>query len=71
MSKQLFVDPKFLRAPGKIEFTDIPVNQYNKTIEDEKKNFKKDGDLCLLWHNTSFTPDTYHKSLYVKVLGCI
>lgn len=29
------------------------------------------GDLCLLWHNTGFTPDTYHKSLYVKVLGCI
>ena len=42
MSKQLFVDPKFLRSKGKIEFTDIPVNVYNKTIEDEKKNFKKD-----------------------------
>ena len=26
------------------------------------------GDLCLLWHNHMFTPDTYHKSLYSKVL---
>lgn len=29
------------------------------------------GDLCLLWHNSSFTPDTYHKSLYAKVINCI
>ena len=26
------------------------------------------GDLCLLWHNSSFTPDTYHRSLYAKIL---
>ena len=26
------------------------------------------GDLCLLWHNSSFTPDTYHQSLYTKLL---
>lgn len=26
------------------------------------------GDLCLLWHNSSFTPDTYHRSLYTKIL---
>ena len=37
MSKQLFVDPVELRKPGKIVFEDIPVNQYNKTIEQEKK----------------------------------
>lgn len=42
MSKQLFVDPKFLRSSGTIHFEDIPVNVYNKTITDEKKNFKKD-----------------------------
>ncbi|MBR0189496.1 MAG: dehydrogenase, partial [Clostridia bacterium] len=42
MSKQLFVDPIELRKAGKIKFEDIPVNQYNKTIEDEKKNYTKD-----------------------------
>lgn len=39
MAKQLFVDPKEIRKSGKITFKDIPVNQYNKTIEDEKSNF--------------------------------
>ena len=29
------------------------------------------GDLCLLWHNSSFTDDTYHKALYEKVINCI
>ncbi len=42
MSKQLFVDPVEIRKAGKIAFDDILVNQYNKTIEEEKKNFKKD-----------------------------
>lgn len=42
MSKQLFVDPAEIRKAGKISFEDIAVNQYNKTIEEEKKNFKKD-----------------------------
>ena len=42
MAKQLFVDPLKLRGKGKIKFEDILVNQYDKTIEDEKKNFKKD-----------------------------
>ncbi len=38
MPKSQFVDPKFLRTPGKIEFTDIPVMQYSKSIKDEKAN---------------------------------
>ena len=32
MPKSLFVDPVEVRAPGKVTFNDIPVNQYNKTI---------------------------------------
>lgn len=39
MSKQLFVDPREMRAPGKIEFTDILENQYQKTVKDEVGNF--------------------------------
>ncbi len=41
MPKNLVIDPNFIRAPGKIEFTDIPVNVYNKSIKDEKENFSK------------------------------
>lgn len=29
------------------------------------------GDLCLLWHNSNLTPETYHKSLYTKLLQLI
>jgi hypothetical protein len=29
------------------------------------------GDLCLLWHNSSFTEGTYHRSLYTKLLQLI
>ncbi len=39
MSKQLFVDPNEMRAPGYIHFEDIPCNQYRKTVKDELGNF--------------------------------
>ncbi len=42
MTKSLFMDPNELRKPGKVTFTDIPVNQYNKTIKDEKENYSKE-----------------------------
>jgi len=42
MPKKQFIDPKEIRKSGKIKFKDIPVNQYNKTIEEEKKNFSND-----------------------------
>ena len=42
MSKQLFVDPNVVRAPGVIHFDDIPVNQYKKTVKDELGNFTKE-----------------------------
>lgn len=29
------------------------------------------GDLCLLWHNSNFTDNTYHKSLYPKILNLL
>ena len=29
------------------------------------------GDLCLLWHNNSVTPDNYHRSLYPQILSYI
>ena len=45
MTKSLFMDPNELRKPGKVTFTDIPVNQYNKTIKEEKENYTKDDFL--------------------------
>lgn len=48
MPKSQLVDPKVLRAPGAIKFSDIPVNAYNKTVKDEAKNFTKEQFLHIL-----------------------
>lgn len=45
MTKKLIIDPEKRRRPDKIVFKDIPVNQYQKTIEDEKNRFSKEDFL--------------------------
>jgi 2-oxoisovalerate dehydrogenase E1 component len=42
MPKSQLMDPNELRKSGFVKFTDIPVNQYNKSIQDEKKNFSNE-----------------------------
>lgn len=39
MPKNQFIDPIFMRSKGKISFSDIPVNEYSKTVGEERKNF--------------------------------
>ena len=50
MPKNIFIDPKKTRKAGKIEFQPIPVNTYQKTVSDEKKNFTKD-ELLKIYHD--------------------
>ncbi|HOI49241.1 MAG TPA: thiamine pyrophosphate-dependent dehydrogenase E1 component subunit alpha, partial [Prolixibacteraceae bacterium] len=50
MPKSQFIDPNEVRQPGFIEFKPIPVNQYNKTIEEEKANFS-DDDLLRIYRD--------------------
>ena len=45
MPKSLFVDPNVVRAPGKVTFNDIPVNQYNKTVAEELAAECRDGAI--------------------------
>ncbi|HZJ83799.1 MAG TPA: thiamine pyrophosphate-dependent enzyme [Clostridia bacterium] len=42
MPKVQFIDPSQVRKSGWVKFKDIPVNQYNKTIEQEKDNYSKE-----------------------------
>jgi len=42
MPKSQFIDPADIRKPGKLCFGTIPLNQYNKSIDDERKNFSTD-----------------------------
>jgi 2-oxoisovalerate dehydrogenase E1 component len=39
MPKAQFIDPKEVRKKGEITFGTIPVNQYDKTLKEERKNF--------------------------------
>ncbi len=50
MPRSLFVDPNEMRKPGKITFADIPVNQYSKTVEEEKENYTKE-DFLRIYHD--------------------
>ncbi len=45
MPKTQYIDPFEVRKSGWIKFNDIPVNQYSKTIKDEKENFSKEDFL--------------------------
>ena len=50
MPKSLFVDPAETLAPGKITFNDIPVNAYNKTIQEERSRYS-DDDLVRIYRD--------------------
>ncbi|MBP3391781.1 MAG: dehydrogenase [Clostridia bacterium] len=45
MPKSQFIDQKTVRQSGWIKYQDTPVNQYNLTIEEEKKIYTKDDFL--------------------------
>ena len=50
MPKNQNIDPKVVRKPQFIKFGEIPVNQYNKSIEEEKKNFSNE-DFIRIYHD--------------------
>ena len=50
MAKQLFIRPEEARKAEWIKFTDIPVNQYNKSIKDEASAYGKDN-LMRIYHD--------------------
>jgi 2-oxoisovalerate dehydrogenase E1 component len=45
MTKSLTIHPEEIRQPGWIKFQDIPVNQYQRSITDEKANFSHEDFL--------------------------
>ena len=57
MTKSLEIRPEDVRKPGKITFSDIPVNTYQKTVKDEVKNFTKEEFLNIyrdMWYVREF-----------------
>ena len=50
MPKNQNIDPKDVRKPQFIEFGKIPVNQYSKSIDEEKSNFTT-NDFIRIYHD--------------------
>ena len=50
MPKSQNINPKVIRKPQFLEFGKIPVNQYNKTIAEEKKIFSSE-DFIRIYHD--------------------
>jgi 2-oxoisovalerate dehydrogenase E1 component len=50
MPKSQNINPKEIRKPQFIEFGKIPVNQYKKSIDEEKDNFST-GDFVRIYHD--------------------
>lgn len=45
MPKSQFIDPNEVRKKGSVKFSEIPVNQYQKTVAEEKENYTKEEFL--------------------------
>ena len=65
MPKSLYVDPVLTRAPGAIHFEDIPVCAYNKTIEEERKNYS-DEDLIRIYRDITILREFEHMLNLIK-----
>ncbi len=50
MPKSQFINPDEARKAGELTFKPIPINQYKKTIKEEKKNFSKE-DFLRIYHD--------------------
>ncbi|MCL6545210.1 MAG: hypothetical protein K6T61_08265 [Bryobacteraceae bacterium] len=54
MPKSLMIDPEVVFAPGRITFHDIPINAYNRTLEEELKFWSREdlvhmyADMCVI-----------------------
>ena len=65
MPKSLFVDTVATRASGAIHFEDIPVCTYNKTIEEERKNYS-DEDLIRIYRDITILREFEHMLTLIK-----
>lgn len=68
MPKNQFIDPKDVRKSTTLEFDPIPVNQYNKTIEDEKKNYSKE-DFLRIYHDMALIREFENMLNLIKTTG--
>mgnify|MGYP002560108202 CR=1 FL=1 len=70
MPKKMFVDPEEVRKPGKLSFTDIPMNVYQKPLEQElSEGAFTPEELKTIYHDM-YMIRTFEEMLHtIKVLG--
>ncbi|MCF0145135.1 MAG: dehydrogenase [Eubacterium sp.] len=68
MSKQLFMDPKDLRAPRTITFDPVEVNQYQKTVKDEIGNIPNE-DLVQIYRDMCYVREFETMINLIKTTG--
>jgi len=68
MPKSQFIDPAKVRQKGKITFRDIPVNVYDKTIEEEKKNYSN-RDFIRIFRDMSIIREFETMLNFIKTTG--
>ncbi len=68
MPKTQYIDPNEVRKSGKIKYKDTPVNSYSKTVEDEKKNFKKQ-DFLRIYRDMSIVREFEEMLNAIKTTG--
>jgi 2-oxoisovalerate dehydrogenase E1 component len=68
MPKSLLIDPNQVRKKDKITFGTIPVNQYNRTIEEEKQNFSTE-DLIRIFRDMMIIREFETMLNQIKIAG--
>ena len=68
MPKVQPIDPNEVRKPGYVEFQPIPVNQYQKSVKDEKKNFTSD-EFKAIYHDMALIREFETMLNLIKIKG--
>jgi 2-oxoisovalerate dehydrogenase E1 component len=68
MPKVLTIDPSQVRKPGFVEFQPIPVNQYQKSVSDEKENFTNE-EFKAIYHDMVLIREFETMLNLVKIKG--
>lgn len=68
MPKNQNISPEEVRKPQFIEFGKIPVNQYSKTIEEEKKIYTRD-DFISIYHDMAVIREFENMLNLIKTTG--
>ncbi len=68
MPKSQFIDPTQVRKSGKIEFKDILINQYDKSMEEEKINYSKE-QLIGIYHDMALIREFETMINVIKIRG--